>query len=525
MTAAQASIPEESAETERKYDAAPDQELPPLSDLPGIAGRPMVEVQQLSAQYFDTSDYRLLRNGITLRKRTGGDDAGWHLKIPAGDNDTRTETRLPLSAGDTPPRQLTALVHGITHAHALAPIARLDTRRRRNRLLDAAGAPQADIVEDTVTAVLPDTGEQRIWTEIEVEQAGAGRTLADAIETRLLEAGIERSTHPTKLNRALAEVVTASDLEERRARKTDEPRECLRRYLQKQIRRLGLADIAVRRDEPEAVHKMRKAARRARSALQAYAPGFGLDERAQPLILDLRWLGRRLSPARDVEVQWARISTRIAESAALPGQEAVYARVNEYFSEQADTARASALAGLDSERYLTLLDALDVFVEDLATPAGSTPTAQAPDRDTRSEVSAEDSVRILKRLAATVSKRVDKAGDAATRRERGERIHRARKRAKRMRYAMEVIRHHAPKKTARALKRFNDFQDVLGEFQDSTVAREHLLAIATAHDHTAESSFGLGILHQLEQQIGDERADHVSSEWKAARKAARRLWR
>lgn len=525
MTAAQASIPEQSVEAERKYDAAPDQELPPLSDLPGIAGEPVVEVQQLSAQYFDTSDYRLLHSGITLRKRTGGYDAGWHLKIPAGDDDTRTETRLPLSAGDTPPQQLATLVRGITHAHALAPIARLDTLRRRNRLLDAAGAPQADIVEDTVTAVLPATGEQRIWTEIEVEQAGAGRTLADAIESRLLDAGIERSTHPTKLNRALADVITASNLEQRHARKTNEPRECLRRYLHKQIHSLGLADIAVRRDEPEAVHDMRKAARRVRSALQAYAPGFGLDERAQPVILDLRWLGRRLSPARDVEVQWARIITRIAESATLPEQEAVYARVNEYFSEQADTARASALAGVDSERYLTLLDALDVVVEELATPAGSIPTAQAPDQDTPSVVSAEDLGRTLKRLAATVSKRVDKAGDAATRRERDELIHRARKRAKRMRYAMEVIRPRAPKKTERALKRFNDVQNVLGEFQDSTVAREHLLAIATAHDHTAESSFGLGILYQQEQLIGDERANHLSSQWKAARKAARPLWR
>ena len=32
----------------------------------------------------------LAARGITLRRRTGGSDAGWHLKLPAGP-DSRTE--------------------------------------------------------------------------------------------------------------------------------------------------------------------------------------------------------------------------------------------------------------------------------------------------------------------------------------------------------------------------------------------------------------------------------------------------
>jgi hypothetical protein len=34
------------------------------------------------ADYYDTDDLRLIRGGITLRRRRGGDDAGWHLKLP-----------------------------------------------------------------------------------------------------------------------------------------------------------------------------------------------------------------------------------------------------------------------------------------------------------------------------------------------------------------------------------------------------------------------------------------------------------
>lgn len=159
----------------------------------------------------------------------------------------------------------------------------------------------------------------------------------------------------------------APAVEERRSRKSREPAEFLRRYLQREIHNLGRADVAVRRDEPEAIHDMRKASRRARSALQAYAPGLGLTERAQPLVLDLRWLGRRLSEARDVEVQWQRIITRIADSAPLPAQASVYARVNECFAEQAEVARNSTLGALDSERYRALLESLNGIVDELAT--------------------------------------------------------------------------------------------------------------------------------------------------------------
>ncbi|WP_242418751.1 CYTH domain-containing protein, partial [Frankia sp. CpI1-P] len=36
----------------------------------------------LDAVYYDSDDLRLARNQITLRRRTGGHDAGWHLKLP-----------------------------------------------------------------------------------------------------------------------------------------------------------------------------------------------------------------------------------------------------------------------------------------------------------------------------------------------------------------------------------------------------------------------------------------------------------
>ncbi|MGT2464242.1 CYTH domain-containing protein [Sinomonas atrocyanea] len=47
--------------------------------------------------YFDTADLALAAHGMTLRRRTGGTDAGWHLKIALGPG-RREEVRDP-SAG------------------------------------------------------------------------------------------------------------------------------------------------------------------------------------------------------------------------------------------------------------------------------------------------------------------------------------------------------------------------------------------------------------------------------------------
>src|SRR5215467_16034087 len=97
-------------ETERKYEAGADAVLPDLAGLPGVAATSGPQEFQLDADYFDTADLRLLRAGITLRRRRGGHDAGWHLKLPAGPH-TRREIRLPLGrAGGRVPAELASLV-------------------------------------------------------------------------------------------------------------------------------------------------------------------------------------------------------------------------------------------------------------------------------------------------------------------------------------------------------------------------------------------------------------------------------
>src|SRR5271156_344041 len=140
-------------ETEQKYDAAADSPRPPGGGGEGgtkAAGR---QRYYLSATYFDTEELDLIKNRITLRRRVGGPDEGWHLKLPVR-KDTRQEIRLPLGEGDTGtvPAQLAAQVEDIIAGRRLHPIAILDTERTVVTLTGKSGEALLEVAEDRVNA-------------------------------------------------------------------------------------------------------------------------------------------------------------------------------------------------------------------------------------------------------------------------------------------------------------------------------------------------------------------------------------
>lgn len=76
-------------EVERNYDpaAAGMAALEAVQSMLGVAGVAAVSQQDeqiLDAGYYDTAALRLIRADIALQRRTGGEDAAWHLKLPAG---------------------------------------------------------------------------------------------------------------------------------------------------------------------------------------------------------------------------------------------------------------------------------------------------------------------------------------------------------------------------------------------------------------------------------------------------------
>ncbi len=197
----------EHLETELKLDVDPAFVVPDLGGLLGGQTVSEPEVRHLVANYFDTSDLRLAAAPVTLRRRTGGPDEGWHLKLPVGAG-TRRELQAPL--GDDPaavPPQLASLVATWAEDHPLQVVAVLETHRTVRNLISADGTVLAEVADDLVTGRLPSLGdtpaEPVTWREIEVELVSGGPEILAAARSRLIAAGARLSSSASKLGRLL----------------------------------------------------------------------------------------------------------------------------------------------------------------------------------------------------------------------------------------------------------------------------------------------------------------------------------
>ena len=206
-------------EIEQKFDVDTGFERPSFDGLQGVSAAAPA-VYHLSATYFDTDDERLATSKITLRRRTGGTDEGWHLKLPEGSG-SRREVHAPLGTGPASERQvpeeLAARVAEVTGGQPLSPIARLDTERTVVTLRGDDGRVAAEVADDLVTArrLRPggerepggsrdtSTGEELRWREIEVEVPAADPALQRAAADVLLGAGARPAGHGSKLARVL----------------------------------------------------------------------------------------------------------------------------------------------------------------------------------------------------------------------------------------------------------------------------------------------------------------------------------
>jgi inorganic triphosphatase YgiF len=197
----------EHLEIESKFDVDTGFVVPDLSGVADGSGVTQPEVRLLAAHYFDTGDLRLIGAKVTLRRRTGGPDEGWHLKLPAGAG-RRREMQAPLGDGDTAvPPQLAAMVSEWADGEPLRVVAVLETRRTVRNLTAAGGETLAEVADDLVTGRVPgpgdDPGQPVTWREIEVELVSGGPGILAAARDRLVAAGARPSRFPSKLARLL----------------------------------------------------------------------------------------------------------------------------------------------------------------------------------------------------------------------------------------------------------------------------------------------------------------------------------
>lgn len=504
-------------EVEGKWRVHPPFVVPEFTgDSTGVATVDEPTSLELRAVYYDTSDLRLAREGVTLRYRSGeGSKDGWHLKLPvaeAGVPDASTGVRDEVHAGGDPehvPDELRDLVTAYARTAVLGPVATLVTQRTVRVLRDGDGGPLGELTDDLVS-VLSSGHVAGRFREIEFEAYGERahdtlRRVGDLLRAH----GAVGGEFVPKVVRALGPQATgAPDPPPPEPVAGKEPAHvAIRMILRRYARNLLAEDVSLRRGGDDAVHKMRVAARRLRSALRTFEPL--LDPQwARDLENELKWLADSLGQARDSEVLLERL---LRDLDSLPSELVlgdVRERLTKSIGGHLDEGNAATLETMRSERYVVLLERLvDAAWEPLTSPAADART----DLAVPALVEAE-----WERLAKRVKKL--SAEDATP-----QMWHKARIAAKRTRYAAEAVAPIFGSPAKDFAKRVEKLQEVLGEHQDAHVAGETLLRLGSAA-RAGGAAFSLGLLHARQNEAMRSARAAFPALWEDAKSPKLRKW-
>ena len=482
--------------------------------------------QRQVTTYFDTPDHRLAEKGFALRVRRVGRSFRQSVKARArtplgkdGAASVRDEWEWPIE-GDRP--NLAALAQtGLADLlnrgpRALAPIFTTDVERTRIDL-EAGRGSRIELALDHGT-VRAGSAVQPI-SEVELElrpDGGDGRTgrlydLALALHRTVpLQIG---TLSKADLGYAMltgrapgAHRARAVPLDPR-ASAADTfgsiARSCLGHLLDNQACLLAAPDNPA---AVEAVHQMRVALRRLRTALGIFAT---LIDRASvaPLKQELRWLAGELSPARDWDVFVDETLARCRGEAAKPAR-----RVARTAAAARDAARERAAAALRAPRYTALILTLGGMIEDERwRPAGAAGAAAAA-----------PIAGLAPRLLDRCAKKLGRAGKHVARHTIEER-HALRKALKRLRYGASFLGELYPaKRAAPYLDALGDLQDKLGTLNDLAVARGLFTALGSSGD--AALAADIAALDALFVQRLEKRAATLPTVWRKLKDAAP-FWR
>ncbi len=489
--------PTRQLEIETKLELDPDTPLPALTPRKRLAGVGIVAAAEpityhLDAVYYDTDRLDLLRSKITLRRRTGGADAGWHLKLPAVQG-ARTEIGLPLSAGDGTqvPAEIAALVVGAARGRALAPVARILNERTVRHLLDGEGTVLVEVADDHVTGEGRLEGHRatRRWREVEAEIIkGTAEQLAATVDV-LTAGGARPAASPSKLARALG----FQPPEPRRGRTAgDLVIGCIGR----QTELLTTADRAVREGGTAAVLDARVLCRRIAAVLTVFAPLF-----EGPALPDLRasllGTGAAFDTTRDVQTARHRLVEQLAEEPA-PYRDRARTRL-----EQACDRRLAAAADrtrnyLNGAEYLSMLRALDDLVAD-------------PPLAKRGQRAAQRELTTL--LVAGWRRLQELVESALAEPARASHLHQVGDWATTMRYAAEATVSSLGPDAAVLASALEELQEAVEEHLDAQRAAELLASLAIEDATDGVAGFIFGRLHAVEQNLAYAAVDEFTDAW------------
>jgi CHAD domain-containing protein len=459
-----------------------------LPALPGI----ILPRRLLISTYYDTSQYDLAHAGITLRHRVERGKQAWQLKLPLMKG--RQEIEL-VDRQATPPPTFRELLFLPLGQRQLLPVATLRVWRAGIRVR-VGHTPVADVTLDHVS-VMKDGAVMQSFRELEIELVnGKDGTLPD-LERQLRGAGAcDHDGHP-KLFRALS--LVASGPEPPPA--SDAPVLAHVKWaLAHHAQCLLTHDPGARLGkEPESLHQMRVATRQLRAVLRTARPLL-VPEWAHSLRDELRWLGRLLGPARNLDVQLAYFRE---ESASLDARDRrPLAPFIAHLEVQRNKTQEILLNELKNERYLDLVSRLQQAAQD-PTTVESTLTL----RD------------LAKQEYTKLRNAVRQAGCAPN----NATIHEVRIKTKRARYAAELAGSTVGKPATRFINKARIVQDVLGMHQDALQAETYIRTFLK-HSTSTRAAFVAGRMVERQRRRREKARKKMQRLFRSLLKRGEKAW-
>ena len=503
-------VVDDPAEAERvlRYEAAAD----------GLSLEPLGE-QQLVDQYLDTDGWAFHRAGFALRLRDEGGPPLAELKALSG-RDAGSEAHAPLRRLEISERlsaayPLTPLaglragsgpvsrrVRDVAGNDELRPLFTLRTVRRRFALRSGC-ATLAEVAIDDTSILRADGDTALELRRVEVEVGGAGTPESVAPFARRLRerAGLRPAEH-SKFEAGLEAVALRPapppDLGPTDYDHASSLAEVARAALRRQLAACLAEEPGTRLgDHIEALHRMRVASRRMRAVTRSFAEA--LSPELLALREEWRWIADALGEVRDLDVQIE----------ALGESDAALAPLREQLQAARRDARGELLAALNSPRYEALTGGM---AEALRRPPTITGEGARP-----AHLAVPGLLRkARKRLRRTV-RRLD--GDAPARE-----YHRARIRAKRVRYVTECVEDLYGEPARELIEALKEVQDVLGRSQDAAIAIARLQGIARTDRETPPGTlFAMGRLAEREARVLATRDEAFRAAWARFRKCWKRF--
>jgi len=231
------------------------------------------------------------------------------------------------------------------------------------------------------------------------------------------------------------------------------------------------------------VHTTRVATRRLRSTLRVFGELFD-SAAAEHLDGELAWYAQLLGQVRDPQVQRARFAAAVGSLPPDLVLGPVAAHIEERLLSEQLHHHDQLMAALDTARYRELLATVASWTSH---PPLTVPVGEDPDGLFR--LARKANRKAHRRLRTGLASVDDLA------------LHRARKAAKRARYAAELVAPLPGTKAAKAaIKHHKKVQTVLGEHQDSVVALDLLRRLgAEAGTTPGQNGFTYGLLYAHQQ--------------------------